>query len=147
MATDRIEREIVINAPPQRVWAVLTEAEHISGWFGDSTDADLRPGGKMVFTWDKYGSHHAVVERVEPPAFFSYRWARRPGEDPAEGNSTLVEFTLSAAGPGTRLRVVETGFASLHVSEEDKGTAVKENTEGWINELGELQQYAERLAA
>ena len=48
---------------------------------------------------------------------------------------------------GTRLRVVETGFAGLQVSDEDKAVAVKENTEGWIDELGELREYAERPAA
>ena len=63
------------------------------------------------------------------------------------GNSTLVEFTLVPEGPATRLRVVETGFASLDVSEEEQGTAAKENTEGWTSELGELQEYAERLSA
>jgi uncharacterized protein YndB with AHSA1/START domain len=147
MATDRIEREIVIGAPPQRVWQVLTQAEHISGWFGDATEIDLRPGGAIVFTWSKYGSHHGVVERVEPPRFFSYRWARPAGEPAAEGNSTLVEFTLSPDGAGTRLRVVETGFASLAVTEEERGVAVKENIEGWIAELGELRGYAERPAA
>lgn len=147
MAADRIESEILIKASRQRVWEVLTEPAQISRWFGNSTQADLRPGGKMVFTWDEHGSHHAVIERIEPPAFFSYRWARPAGEEPVEGNSTLVEFTLSQAGDATMLRVVETGFASLKVSADEQQTAVRENTEGWANELGELQQYAEGLAA
>jgi uncharacterized protein YndB with AHSA1/START domain len=147
MATDRIEREIIINAPQQRVWAVLTEADHVAGWFGDSAEVDLRPGGKVIFGWKEHGNHHARVERVEPPDFFSYRWARLAGIEPAPGNSTLVEFTLIPEGSATRLRVVETGFASLDGSEEDRDTAVKQNTEGWISELGELQEYAERLPA
>jgi len=147
MATDRIEREIIINAPQDRVWAVLTEADHVAHWFGDSAEVDLRPGGKMVFGWKEYGNHHARVEGVEAPGFFSYRWARAAGAEPADGNSTLVEFTLIPEGSGTRLRVVETGFASLDASEEEKGTAVKENSEGWISELGELQEYAERRPA
>lgn len=145
MTADRIEREIIINASQQRVWEVLTDPDHISKWFGDSTQVDMRPGGKMVFTWDKHGSHHAVVERVESPEFFSYRWARPAGEAPAEGNSTLVEFTLSAHGDGTRLRVVESGFASLEISEAAKDEAVRENSQGWISELGELVAYAEGL--
>jgi hypothetical protein len=41
--------------------------------------------------------------------------------------------------------VVETGFSSLDGSEEEQGTAAKQNTEGWTSELGELQEYAERL--
>jgi uncharacterized protein YndB with AHSA1/START domain len=147
MTTDRIEREIVIDAPQQRVWAVLTEAEHISNWFGDSTEIDLQPGGTIVFGWAEHGRHHAVVEKVEPPGFFSYRWARAAGTEPAAGNSTLVEFTLSPAGQSTRLRVVETGFASLDQTEQERDNAVRENTEGWISELGELQDYARRLPA
>lgn len=143
MATDRIEREIIINAPQDRVWAVLTEPDHVARWFGDSAEVDLRPGGKMIFGWKEHGNHHARVERVEPPGFFSYRWARPTGTEPTSGNSTLVEFTLISEGSATRLRVVETGFASLDGSEEDRGTAVKQNTEGWISELGELQEYAE----
>jgi uncharacterized protein YndB with AHSA1/START domain len=147
MATDRIEREIIINAPQDRVWAVLTEPDHVAHWFGDSAEVDLRPGGKMIFGWKEHGNHHARVERVEPPGFFSYRWARPTGIEPASGNSTLVEFTLIPEGLTTRLRVVETGFASLDGSQEDRGTAVKQNTEGWISELGELQEYAERSPA
>jgi uncharacterized protein YndB with AHSA1/START domain len=147
MATDRIEREIIINAPQDRVWAVLTDADHVAHWFGDSAEVDLRPGGKMIFGWKEHGNHHARVERVEPPGFFSYRWARPVSTEPTPGNSTLVEFTLIPQGPATRLRVVETGFSSLDASEEEQATAVEQNTEGWISELGELQEYAERLAA
>ena len=147
MATDRIEREIIINAPQDRVWAVLTEADHVARWFGDSAEVDLRPGGKMIFGWKEHGNHHARVEKVEPPGFFSYRWARPVGTEPAPGNSTLVEFTLIPEGSATRLRMVETGFSSLDGTEEEKGTAAKQNSEGWTSELGEFQEYAERLPA
>jgi uncharacterized protein YndB with AHSA1/START domain len=149
VTVDRIEREIVISAPQQRVWEVLTQPAHVSNWFGDSAEIDLRPGGKMVFGWSQYDNarHHAVVEKVDPIGFFSYRWARPSGAEPAPDNSTLVEFTLSPASQGTRLKVTETGFASLDVSEQERNTAVRENTEGWRDELGELQEYAERIAA
>ena len=147
MTADRIEREIFINAPQRVVWAALTEPGHVARWFGDSAEVDLQPGGKMVFGWTEYGNHHAVVERVEPPGFFSYRWGHGAEVMPAAGNSTLVEFSLTPAEPGTMLRVVETGFASLDASDDEQATAVRENTEGWASELAELQQYAERLPA
>lgn len=147
MTTDRIEREIFISAPQNAVWAVLTEPGHVARWFGDSAEVDLQPGGKMVFGWTEYGNHHAVVERVEPPSFFSYRWGHGAEVMPTAGNSTLVEFTLTPAESGTTLRVVETGFAGLDGSDQERATAVRENTEGWASELAELQQYAERLPA
>jgi uncharacterized protein YndB with AHSA1/START domain len=146
MARDQIEREIVIAAPRERVWAVLTEAEHVAQWFGDSAEIDLRPGGKAAFGWSEHGRHEAIVERVEPPQFFSYRWARKGDVAPGRGEATLVEFTLTVHDEGTLLRVVETGFDSLSLPEDERATASEENTQGWISELGELREYAERPA-
>ncbi|WP_238362045.1 SRPBCC domain-containing protein [Actinopolymorpha pittospori] len=77
---------------------------------------------------------------------FSWRWDPATSKDPREAGSTLVEFTLTPEGDGTRLRVVETGFADLSVSEEDRATAVLHNVEGWAAELPELVEYVERLA-
>lgn len=147
MSADWIEREVLIEASRERVWAALTEAPLVAEWFGDSAEIDLRPGGKAAFGWAEHGVHHAVVETVEPPSRFAYRWARDTGTEPGAGSSTLVEFTLTEVFAGTLLRVVETGFASLHGGQLDQDTAVKENTEGWIAELAELKERAERPAA
>jgi uncharacterized protein YndB with AHSA1/START domain len=147
MSHDMIEREVLIEASRERVWAVLTEPEHVAGWFGDKAELDLQPGGKAAFGWREHGTHHAVIDRVEPPGFLSYRWARDADIQVAEGNATLVEFTLTEVFAGTLLRVVETGFASLHVSEPEQDKAAQENTEGWMSELAELKEYAERSTA
>ena len=49
MVPDRIERETLINAPSERVWALITEAQHLGRWFGDAgAEIDLRPGGAMT---------------------------------------------------------------------------------------------------
>jgi uncharacterized protein YndB with AHSA1/START domain len=61
MVPDKIEREIVIDAPVERVWSVVTEAQHIGRWFGDvGAEIDLRPGGAFRCSWDKYGTVHGV---------------------------------------------------------------------------------------
>jgi uncharacterized protein YndB with AHSA1/START domain len=147
MVPEKIEREIVVAAPVERVWAVLTEAEHIGNWFGDSAEVvDLQPGGRMVLAWEEYGEFPVRIEQVEPPHFLSYRWARPNDVEPRESNSTLVEFTLVPEGDGARLRVVESGFPHLDIPDEEKIKYAEENTEGWTQELEELRQYAERLA-
>ena len=149
MVDDRIERETVIDAPVERVWELITEAEHVGRWFGDAgAEIDLRPGGDMVIRWAEHGASHGRVVAVEPHTRFAYRWA--PFEDPAgeapeEGNSTLVEFTLAAEGDGTRLRVVESGFTSLAASDEQRATNHASNTDGWRIELGELSGYAAKV--
>ena len=142
MVPDSIEREIVIEAPVERVWSVVTEAEHIGRWFGDAgAEIDLRPGGALRCSWAKHGTVHGVVERVEAPRFFSYRWARPVGADVRHGNSTLVEFSLTPEEKGTRLRVVESGFRELEGTDAEKAKYAEENTGGWKSELAELAAY------
>lgn len=142
---ERIEQEVLIEAPIDVVWAVLTEPEHVAGWFSQSAEIDLRPGGDAKFTWRQHGSALAWVERVEPPHFFAFRWVRPVGEEQRRDNSTLVEFTLTDEGDRTRLRVVESGFRKLAWSENAKTRYADENTRGWQLELGELRDYVSEL--
>jgi uncharacterized protein YndB with AHSA1/START domain len=141
MVPEHIEREIVIDAPLKVVWAIVTEPAHVGSWFSDAAEIDLRPGGNATLTWEKHGVAKARVEKVEPPHTFSFRWARPMGVEPGEGNSTLVEFSLSAEGDSTRLRVVESGFPQLEGLEDEKAKYAAENTEGWELELDDLREY------
>jgi uncharacterized protein YndB with AHSA1/START domain len=145
MVPDRIEREILIDAPLEVVWSVITEPEHVGGWFSDSAAIDLRPGGEVILTWEGHGTERWRVEKVDPPHFVSFRWMRaaheQPGAELLEGNSTLVEFSLVAEGEGTRLRVVESGFRQLEGSEEEKAKDAQEHESGWELELGQLREY------
>jgi uncharacterized protein YndB with AHSA1/START domain len=148
MIPDQIEREIIINAPVDRVWAALTEPQHLGTWFGDSgAEVDLRPGGTLTITWKEYGTARTTIERVEPKSFFSWRWTPGGIKDTTPDNTTLVEFSLVPEGAGTRLKVVESGFRNLKVTDEEKSQAFKDNTGGWQSEIDELRGYVERLAA
>ncbi len=148
---DKIEREVVIEAPVDRVWQLVTEAEHLGRWFGDAgAEVDLRPGGAMELRWAEHGTARGRIEAVEAPRLFAFRWApfKDPaGIDPSEGNSTRVEFTLIDEGPSTRLRVIESGFETLATADEQRRKNFDGNTRGWEIELGDLQDYASRVAA
>ena len=149
MTEDRIERDVLIAAPVERVWALITQAEHLGTWFGDAGAAiDLREGGELELRWEKHGTSRGRIERVDEPTAFAFRWApdQDPGgAEPVHGNSTLVEFTLGAEGDGTRVRVVETGFASLDTSPDQQAQNYEANSKGWSLELGELADYATRV--
>ncbi len=151
MSTDRIEREVTIGAPIERVWALITEPEHLGVWFGDAgATIDLRVGGEIEFRWKQHGDARGTVVAVEPPRRFAYRWVSLTsarGQAPTDANTTLVEFTLEPAGRGTRLRVVESGFDALVCGDAERADAVAGNTRGWRSELAELVAYAERVAA
>lgn len=136
---DRIERTMTFQVSRETVWAALTEPDQISRWFGDDTELDLRPGGDAAFRWGEV-EVRATVEVVEPPARFAYRW--EPSHAPNGGPTTLVEFTLEEIEGGTRLTLVESGFASLAAGSR------RENEYGWDDELSHLREHlASRVGA
>jgi uncharacterized protein YndB with AHSA1/START domain len=141
---DQITRDIVIEAPVEVVWRVVTEPEHIVRWFSDAAEIDLRPGGDGVLTFESH-RHVAplVVDTVDPPTTFAFRWSAPEGERPDATNSTLVTFSLAAAGAGrTRLVVTEAGITSLPGGEERHRVFHDDHTEGWSTIVPRLGEYA-----
>jgi uncharacterized protein YndB with AHSA1/START domain len=140
---DRIERTVEIAHPPAKVWAALTTAEGLSAWFGKEVSIDLHPGGSARMRFDNGYTVGMRVERVEEPTVFGYTWQifGLPEDDPRR---TYVEFRLEPAGAGTRLTVVESGFAQL--PGDAYRSAYDGNTQGWASELGELVDYLDAAA-
>jgi uncharacterized protein YndB with AHSA1/START domain len=147
MREDRIERDTLIAAPLERVWSLVAqpgfwvaEPEAVAGTVAAE-------GETIVARNAEYGDFPVRVEKVEPPTYLAYRWASAfPGEDLREDNSTLVEFTLTTEGDGTRLRVVESGFAALAGSPELREQALKDNGGGWPQVLDEFRKRAEQTS-
>src|SRR5262245_45882226 len=135
---DQVERRLDLAHPPAKVWAALTTSDGLSAWFGDRAAIDLRPGGAARMTFKSGVTVAMRVERVEEPTLFAFTWQvpDLPHDDPRR---TYVEFTLEAVGGGTRLRVVETGFAQLPV--DSRRTTYDSHAEGWASELAELAGY------
>ncbi len=150
MNQDQVEQEIVIDAPVERVWAVLTEPEHVGRWFGDGTPApvDLRPGGIIRLDHGDHGQFPTKIVAVDPPRRLSYRWASGfPGVVADEDNSTLVEFTLSVEGGATRLKVVESGFTTRAPAPSPSPDDTRESHEqGWTAVIAKLGELSEKLA-
>jgi len=135
---DTIERELVLPYPVERVWKAITDPAELAQWFGDSAEVDLRPGGTATFGWSEHNARDVgLVEAVEPPRRFAFWWGAGSESTGETANRTLVEFPLEPVAGGTRLRLVESGFAAL--ADGDKRHAG--NSEGWKVELGELEAY------
>jgi uncharacterized protein YndB with AHSA1/START domain len=135
---DRIERTVEIAQPQAKVWAALTTAEGLGAWFGSQATIDLRPGGSAWMKFDNGDTAHMRVERVESPRVFGFTW-HILGLPEDDLRRTYVEFTLEPTAKGTRLTMVESGFAQL--PEDAYRTAYDHNIQGWASELGELVDY------
>ncbi|MFD0069515.1 SRPBCC family protein [Streptomyces sp. NPDC059944] len=145
MSEDRIERDTLIEASLDRVWSLVAQPGF---WVADKASLPgtvAKEGDSLVLKNSEHGDFPVRVEKVDPPKYLAYRWTSAfPGEELREDNSTLVEFTLTEEGGGTRLRVVESGFAALAGSEELRSQNLKDHTQGWPMELDALKKRAEQ---
>lgn len=146
--TDRVERQILIRAPRARVWQALTTAEEFGTWFGARLQGQTfvpgqRVRGPITICNYEHVMFDALIERMEPPTLFSYRWhpyAVDPAVDYEQEERTLVTFTLQeVAGPATLLTVVESGFDRL--PPRRRREAFPMNNQGWAAQLDHIARH------
>jgi uncharacterized protein YndB with AHSA1/START domain len=68
-----IERDIMIEAPVEVVWRTITEPDQISLWFADKVELEVKPGASGYMGFGDQGGP-VMVETVDPPTRFSFRW-------------------------------------------------------------------------
>jgi uncharacterized protein YndB with AHSA1/START domain len=138
MADLVIERDVLIEASIQVVWHTITEPDQISQWFADRVELVIEPGAHGYMGFGDQGGP-VVVETVEPPTRFSFRWNHPHDEEPVVGNSMLVEFTLTPAGDEqTHLRVTESGHEVRAWPDSEKERYANEHRGGWGEFLDRL---------
>ena len=139
-----VRRTIHIAAPVEKVWAAVTEAEHISRWFGRAEVAGRGVGATGTLTWPDHGPIPLRVEAFDEPRTVSYRWSNDDalGTPPAGldvEHSTVFTFTLEPVADGTVLTVVETGFDRT----SDPVANMESHRQGWDGELDKLVALVE----
>ncbi|MGH7763441.1 MAG: SRPBCC domain-containing protein [Candidatus Dormibacteraceae bacterium] len=142
MVPNQVERDILIEAPIDVVWRVITEPDYIKHWLSDDAELDLTVGGQGRLTFKTGSSFRIQVEIVEVPHRLAFRWLHPDGERAVPENSTLVELTLATEDGKTRLRVVESGFATIGWSDERKEREVQEHSNGWQSCLDRVEEFA-----
>ena len=155
--TDRIEKQVLLNASRERVWHALSEAEQFGTWFGVRFDGPFVAGeeltGRIVptqvdenvaamqkpyegtaFTW--------VVETIEPMQRIAFRWHPYSVEKNVDYESepmTLIVFELHDAPGGILLTVTESGFDKLPPERRAKAFAANEG--GWSHQMELIRKY------
>jgi len=138
MADLVIDREVLIDAPAEVVWRIITQPEQMTRWFADRVDLVVEPGARGYMGFGEQGGP-VVVEVVDPPTRFSFRWNNTDAGEPVAGSSALVEFTLTPEGDQrTRLRVVESGHESFGWPDAEKQRYADEHRGGWGTILARL---------
>ncbi len=88
-----------LDAPPEKIWAFLTESQLLPQWYGEG-HIEPREGGLVSLM----GGHiRGVVTGWRPNQFLAYTWSVfSPGEDQSRYPISYLEFTLD----GSRLTLI-----------------------------------------
>ena len=140
---DTITAEIRIAAPPERVFAAITDPQQVTKWWGQQKmykitrwQNDLRPGGK----WRSEGSgtdgktFHVEGEYVEvdPPRLLVHTWNPSYRDLP----TTVVRWELQDYKGGTLVKLTHSGFAG-------HPDAAKDHSQGWTRVLVWMEAFVE----
>lgn len=126
----RVEQEILIRAPIERVFKAFTDPLELATWWRipgyyetEHADVDLRVGGRYRLTGTSAGLStfevHGEYLVIEPPSVLSYTW--NPSWD-RDAHGSVVDIRLESVGDETRVRVVHTAFLTANARDEhDQG--------------------------
>jgi len=160
---DRIEKTVILRAPIARVWRAIADHREFGAWFGVDLEGPFVPGvratGRIRPTEvdpevAKLQEPHAgkpftfVVDRVEEPRLFSFRWhpfAVEPDVDYSREEMTLVVFALEEVAEGTRLTITETGFDRVPLARRAQAFAA--NDGGWAHQAALVAKWLVRREA
>jgi uncharacterized protein YndB with AHSA1/START domain len=141
-ATPDIVVDDVLPHAPEKVWRALTTSELIGRWLMPN---DFQPtvGHRFTFTtqpmgdWD--GIVHCEVLEVERNRRLVYSWRGGSDDNPKYGSrlDSVVTWTLTPEGSGTRLRLVHAGFRS-----PGNDFAYDAMKPGWGRVMGRIAEVA-----
>jgi uncharacterized protein YndB with AHSA1/START domain len=145
-APNEIRKQLLIQAPPSRVWRALTDATEFGAWFRVRLESPFVVGqatsGQITHKGWEHVRFTLRTEAIEPETRFAYRWhpyAVDMGKDYSSEAMTLVEFLLEPKDGGTLLTVVESGFDRLPPERRDE--ALRMNERGWQEQLRNVQAH------
>lgn len=145
--TNHIERMITLDAPIERVWRALTDAEEFGTWFRVALTSPFEVGkvtrGAMTYPGHEGTPFWARVERMDAPHTFSFTWPMdetvAPNDPDLAYKVTRVDFALTPAGSGTRVTIRESGFD--HLPNAKRVQLFRDNQGGWEAQSGNLADY------
>jgi len=139
---ENIVGEVEIAAPPERVYAALTNPAELAAWWGGEGSyrtydwaSDLRVGGKRnCKAENKMNGQVSTVKgeylEIEPPRVLAFTW--EPSWEKV--HPTVVRIELAAIPDGTRVLLTHSGWG-------EATEARSSHEQGWPRVLGWLAAF------
>jgi len=137
----RIEKRVLIQAPPAPVFRALTEAKDLARWFCDRAASDPRAGGELTVCWktrENSRKGRALITRFEKDALLEMLWLEEGDDRPGGNTRHILSYKITARKDSTEVLMIDED--DLPQNEED----IDVLNQGWNNVLMELKDYCER---
>ena len=129
-------QDVLVDASPETIFPLLTEADQHARWMGTEVELDARPGG--VYRVLVAGQYPAVGEFVEvvdnDKVVFTFGWDAP--DNPVGPGSSTVEISLHPEGGKTRVRLVHRGLPDA------PDEVVQQHAHGWAHYVSRLSLAA-----
>ncbi len=144
---NRIEKTILIQASPERLWHALTDASQIPLWFSDVAECDIRNGGSIVYTWHASdgtdSGYRASIKKMVHFQELTLLWNTEStfGQPLQKGKAETftVSYRIKGTPKGTQFSIQET----IVPAPEKKKRQLFEQS--WDYSLNALKQSFEEL--
>jgi uncharacterized protein YndB with AHSA1/START domain len=132
MKNDPVIKEILLNAPVEKVWKAITDREEMKHWYFELSGFKPEVGFMFRFEGckdDRVFVHLCRITEVIPLRKLSYSWQYEGLQ-----GLTTVTFELFTEGNKTRLKLTHEGIENLASGgpDYDKSNFV----EGWNHIIG-----------
>lgn len=142
MVTSPVMTEVLLNAPAEKVWQAITEADKMNQWYFKVPEFRAQPGFTFKYFGGEPGGRQYPIScklvEVVPGRKLVHTWSY--DDYPHE---TTVSFDLFPEGSQTRLRLTHTGLDSMPAQYPETVSA-HNHQQGWDHIIGtQLKQFVE----
>jgi uncharacterized protein YndB with AHSA1/START domain len=129
-----IRKQMVFNAPIEKVWKAVATSEGIAAWFMPNTFQPIL-GHEFVLHAGHFGDSPCKVTELDPPNRLAFNW----------GKDWQVLFELKDLGGKTEFTLIHSGWDADTVTEfGEKHVVVRDRMDnGWGALVDTLRKYVE----
>jgi uncharacterized protein YndB with AHSA1/START domain len=131
-----IDRTIRIRAPRETVFRYFTDSGRFAAWWGEGSEIDPRPGGKIRIRYPTGVVASGEVLEIDPPSRILFTYGYDAGRPIPPGGSRVT----------IRLETVEDGtsVALRHESSEAPASVGAEHVQGWRYQMAVFANVVSR---
>lgn len=137
------EASVIVAAPPERVWAVLTEPDHVRQYLmGTELRTDWKPGSPITWSGEWEGKPYAdkgeVLEVEEGRRLAYTHYSPLSGAEDSPENYHTLWWNLEEVSGGTQVVLTQDNNSSREEADRNRDT--------WQQVMASLKKVAEGSA-